>query len=114
VSPRRAGLCYGKLRRMADEPQREPVTHKQELAATVTGRAVVSGTATVVRGLNELGLAVLGILVGIALSVAFGVDGPWWAQLLAGVGSFAFACFLVRWPPSRHRLMSFMHWLTGQ
>jgi hypothetical protein len=41
----------------------------------VTGRAVVSGTATVVRGLNELRLAVLGILVGIALSVAFGVDG---------------------------------------
>jgi hypothetical protein len=108
-------LCLRQTAPVADEtPEaREPATHKQELAATVTGRAVVSGTATVVRGLNELRLAVLGILVGIGLAVGFGVEGRWWVQLVAGIGSFVLACFLVWWPPSRRRLMSFMHWLTG-
>jgi hypothetical protein len=100
---------------MVDEPEHcEPVTHKQELSATVTGRSVVSANLTVERGLNELRLAVLGILVGIGLAVGFGVEGRWWVQLVAGTGSFVLACFLVWWRPSRRRLMSFMHRLTGQ
>jgi hypothetical protein len=52
--------------------------------------------------------------VGIALSVAFGVEARWWIQLLAGIAAFAGACFLVWLPPSRRRLMSFMHQLTGK
>lgn len=71
-------------------------------------------SATVERGLNDIRLAVLGILVGIALAVGFGVEARWWIQLVAGIGSFAVACFLVRWPQSRRRLMSFAHRLTGQ
>jgi hypothetical protein len=95
---------------MADK-KREPVVH-QGSASLVAG-ASLSATGTVERGLNELRLAVLGILVGIALSVGFGVEARWWIQLLAGIGSFAGACFLVSWPPSRRRMMSFMHRLTG-
>ncbi len=77
-------------------------------------KAIISASGTIERGLNELRLAVLGILVGIALSVAFGVEARWWIQLLAGIAAFAGACFLVWLPPSRRRLMSFMHQLTGK
>jgi hypothetical protein len=56
---------------------------------------------------------VLGILVGIGLAVGFGVPGPWEAQLVAGLGSFAAACLAIRWSRTRHYLMAFMHWLTG-
>lgn len=99
--------------RMADEPERrEPVTYEQELTATVGTKADIA--VTVVRGLNELRLAVLGILVGIGLAVGFGVEGGWWVQLVAGADSFVLACFLVWWSPSRRRLMSFVHWLTGK
>ena len=98
---------------MADEPetpgQREPVIHEKEMTATVGTTASLSGSAAVERGLNELRLAVLGILVGIGLSVGFGIEARWWIQLLAGIGSFAGACFLVWWPPSRQRLMSLTH-----
>jgi hypothetical protein len=41
------------------------------------------------RALNDIRLAVLGILVTIGLSVGFGVPGPWWCQILAGVGAVA-------------------------
>ena len=104
--------------RMFDEPKtsdkREPVTHEKEMTATVGTTASLSGPAAVERGLNELRLAVLGILAGIGLSVGFGVEARWWIQLLAGIASFTVACFLVWWPPSRRRLMSFMHRLTAQ
>jgi hypothetical protein len=63
--------------------------------------------------LNQLRLAVLGILVGIGLAVGFGVPGPWTVKLLAGLGSFAASCLLIRWSRTRHLLMAFMHWLTG-
>ena len=49
------------------------------------------------RGLNDIRLAVLGILVGIALTVGFGVPGSVWVQVLAGLGAFATGCVLIRW-----------------
>jgi hypothetical protein len=72
-----------------------------------------SVATTVERGLNELRLAVLGILVGIGLAVGFGTPGPWDVKLLAGLGSFVGACLLIRWRRTRHLLMAFMHRLTG-
>ena len=45
---------------------------------------------------------------------AAAIPDVWWTQLVVGVGSFAFACFLIRWRRSRNYLMSFAHWLTGQ
>jgi hypothetical protein len=109
---------------VASEPEipdeRNPVTHKKDLTATVTGKAQFTGKGKletrgiVIRGLNELRLAVLGILVGIGLAVGFGVEASWWVQLVAGVGSFALACFLVWWSWSRRWLMSFVHRLIGR
>jgi hypothetical protein len=93
------------------EQPREPVVHKKELTARATASA--SLTTSVERGLNELRLAVLGILVAIGLAIGFGVPGGWPIKLAAGLGAFAAACILIRWKWSRHQLMSFMHRLTG-
>jgi predicted RNA-binding Zn-ribbon protein involved in translation (DUF1610 family) len=84
-----------------------------EASASATVSVSASAQATVERGLNDIRLAVLGILVGISLAVGFGVSCPWWEQLAAGLGSFAVSCFLIRWSRTRHLLMTFMHWLTG-
>jgi hypothetical protein len=78
----------------------------------VTATSTVTAKLSVDRGLNEMRLAVLGILVTIGLTVGFGVDGPWWSQLAAGGGSFVFSALLIKLPRSRHLMMSFMHWLT--
>jgi hypothetical protein len=83
------------------------------METSVVGRATVSATASVDRGLNDLRLAVLGILLSIALTIAFGVPGPWWAQLGAGVAAFCGSAGLIRWRLSRHWMMELMHRLTG-
>jgi hypothetical protein len=80
---------------------------------SVTVKASASARAEVERGLNDMRLAVLGILVGIGLTVGFGVPGSWLVQVVAGVAAFAAGCLLIRWSRSRHYLMEFMHWVTG-
>lgn len=52
--------------------------------------------------------------MGIGLAVGFGVPGPVWVGVVAGLGSFLAACFLIWWEPSRNKLMAFVHRLTGQ
>jgi hypothetical protein len=73
---------------------------------------------TVERGLNEIRLALLGILVTIALTVAFGVEGAWCVQVAAGLAAFVAACLLaavaLRWEPATKRVMALMHRLTGR
>jgi hypothetical protein len=85
-----------------------------EVAASLTAGASISTAGSVERGLNDLRLAVLGILVGIALSVAFGIDASWPVQVAAGVATFACSAALIRWPKSRHLMMQFMHRVTGR
>jgi hypothetical protein len=81
----------------------------------MSGTINVSGSvsAEVERALNDVRLAVLGILVGVALTVGFGVPCSWWVQVLAGLGAFAVGCVLIRWRWSRNHLMEFMHRVTG-
>ena len=83
--------------------------HEQTLTASVGVRA--SGEVSVTRGLNDIRLAVLGILVTVGLAAA-AIPDVWSTQLAAGLGSFAFACALVHSRRARHQLMSFAHWLT--
>ena len=100
------------LRAVESEPgQREPVVHEKTMTATVGVKASV--TTEVERGLNGIRLAVLGIVVGIALTVAFGVEVAWWVRVLLGVGTFALTCFLFWWRPVRSVLMAFMYRITG-
>jgi hypothetical protein len=117
------GNCGHTFEVPADEPDdpRTPcpscgkTTRIVSMSATVTGKATVSAVGTVERGLNEMRLALLGILVGIGLAVGLGLpSSSWWVRLLAGVGSFVAAATLLKWRWSRHHLMNFMHWLTGQ
>ena len=76
---------------------REPVVYED--SGTAPGESSISASETVERGLNELRLAALGILVAIALAVGFAIEARWWIRLLAGIAAFAGACFLVWWPP---------------
>lgn len=96
------------------EEPREPLVHAVELSAQVVGRATITAKESVTRGLNETRLAVLGILVGIALTVGFGIPGSAWIRIAGGVASFIVACTLIKWGTSRHYLMAFMHWLTDK
>lgn len=115
----RCGECGRELGDEYDQPMRKPCPEcgssrrTFEDSATVTVKIDVSAQEEIERGLNDLRLAVLGILVGIALAVMFGVPGSWWVRGGAGVASFAFGCFLLWWRPSRHYLMEFMHRVTG-
>lgn len=90
---------------------RQPITHEVKMAGEVGVAGSVS--ANVERALNDVRIGVLGILVGIALTVGFGVPGSWWVQAAAGAASFALSCALIRWRFSRHHLMNFIHRLTG-
>ena len=98
------------MSRMTEQPTEGKVFEK-----TLTAHVGVSAQAkmSVDRGLNDIRLAVLGILVAVGLAAAT-IPDVWSSQLLAGVGVFVFACFLVGWGRTRHYLMSFAHWLTGQ
>ena len=92
---------------MAEE---RPTEHEAE--AHVTATSCVSAELNVRRGLNDVRLAVLGILVAISLGAA--ALAPGWWRLAAGFGAFALSCLLIRWERSRHLLMEFMHRVTGQ
>jgi len=74
----------------------------------------ISTAAQVERALNEIRLAVLGVLVGIGLTVFFGVSGPWWERAAWGLASVGVAGFLIGWSRSRNVLMDVMHRLTGK
>ena len=85
-----------------------------EIRATLEGRSSLEVKLDVVRGLNEIRLAVLGILVAIGLTVGFGVQSSWWVRVLAGGGSFALPLSLLAWPRSRHLLMALMYRVTDR
>jgi hypothetical protein len=84
-----------------------------EGSASLIATSSVTAEATVERGLNDIRLAVLGIIVGVALTVGFGVPCWWPYRVGAGLVAFGATCGLIRCKWSRHKLMSFVHWLTG-
>jgi len=94
------------------EPEdREPIVHKQPMAAIVSTSAVTM-EPSVVYGLNGIRLCVLGILISIGLKVGFDVPGSIWIGPLAAAASIAIVSCL-HWERPRSRLMALMHWLTG-
>jgi hypothetical protein len=97
--------------RMADAPEDPAPTHSLRIDDAI-GLTDSVGMPVIRRGLDALRLAVLGILITIGLSVGFGIEARWYVQIPAGLASFAAACLLVWWEPSRHRLMGFVARLT--
>ena len=90
ITPPRDPARLAPVESEPDQPH-EPVAHEKKMAARLGMRA--SATAEVQRGLNGIRLAVLGIVVGIALTVAFGVQAAWWMRVLLGIGTFASPAF---------------------
>jgi hypothetical protein len=84
-----------------NDPQMFEKRGKGELGLRISD----SVKASVDRGLNEIRLAVLGIVVTIGLTVGFGVDSLWWVKLAAGAGSFIVTCALLRIGKTRHWLI---------
>ena len=84
-------------------------------AANAVSTAAASVKTSVERGLNDTRLAVLGIIVGIALAVGFGV-ATWsiTAGIVACVAAFVAASAVIKWRRSRHWMMAFVHWLTDR
>ncbi len=39
-------------------------------------------------GSQSMGITMLSVLLGVALTVAFGIEGEWWVRTLAGVAVF--------------------------
>lgn len=44
-----------------------------------------SGTTGEARALRAIGVTLLGVVVSVAVSVGFGMSGPWWLRLSAGI-----------------------------
>lgn len=85
------------------------ITGKVGLAA----ESDMAVAATVRRGLNELRLAVLGIVVGIALTVAFGVqDVGLIARVGIGISTFIVVALLFHCERSRRVLMIVGRWIV--
>jgi hypothetical protein len=85
-------------------------TFEVELTSQIN--VIASLETRVTRGINELRLAVLGILVTIGLTAGIAFDSAWWVGVVAGAGSFALAAGLIAWPRSQHWMMAFMHRIT--
>jgi hypothetical protein len=61
--------------------------------------------------LDGLSLTYVGVLAGIALAFALGVQGlPWWARALLGAGIFLALALALRAPKSRQTITRFSRW----
>ena len=61
------------------------------------------------------GITVLGVLVSVGVSVAFGIKGEWWVRVLAGVATTVVLAFVVKFATASGRgpLARVAHWLIG-
>jgi hypothetical protein len=111
-----------------DEPGRErqpcascgSLERVHELTGTVAGRATVSGSVSVERGVNEARMTAftlifatavgVGLSVGLATCLLFGVA----AGVAAAVATAALLAVVYRSARVRHAVMELMHRITGQ
>lgn len=70
--------------------------------------------ATVERVLDEVRLALLGVLLSIGFAVGFGVPGPWWVGGLSGVAATVIAAAVLRSRRSERALARLMHSVLGR
>lgn len=61
------------------------------------------------------GITLLGVLLSVGVSVGFGVEGPWWLRVLAGVGTTAVLIVAVKVGTSSGRgpLARAANWIIG-
>ena len=81
------------------------------------GEYVVQGApinAAVERVLDEVRLALLGVLLSIGLAVGFGVPSPWCVGVASGVLATIVAAVALRSRRGQKWLARLMHWLLGR
>jgi hypothetical protein len=91
----------------SEEP-RSPKTIEREIAAEV--KVTASVEASVSRVLDEVRLAVLGVVLATAVAIAFGVGEAthaWWIGVGAGLVTVIAASVAFRWRRSRNALASY-------
>jgi hypothetical protein len=66
------------------------------------------------RVLDEVRLALLGLLISIGLTVGLGVPGNWYVRVAAGLGATIVAAAALRSRRSQRWLAQLMHWLLGR
>jgi hypothetical protein len=61
------------------------------------------------------GITLLGVLLSVGVSVAFGVQGPWWVRALAGLGTTAVLVVVVKLGTASGRgpLARASNWIIG-
>jgi hypothetical protein len=61
------------------------------------------------------GITLLGVLLSVGVSVGFGVKGPWWLRVLAGLGTTAVLVLAVKVGTSSGRgpLARAANWIIG-
>ncbi len=86
----------------------------------ISAKGELKAEGVVIRGMNSDRLTMLGVLLGIALTVAFGVpDVEWYSRVLLGVATFFGIATLAHLGFSRvlvrlaHGVMSFARWVLG-
>jgi hypothetical protein len=102
-------------------PQKDPEQGGRvyEKSGTPSAGTRAGVEADVVRGMNADRITLLSVLLGVALTIAFGIEGLcWWQRVLTGVLSFAGAALglhvLFSHERSTHRVMAFAHWVLGR
>jgi hypothetical protein len=81
------------------------------------GEYVVQGAPanlSVERVLDEVRLALLGVLLSIGLTVGFGVPGPWCVGVASGVMATLVAAVALRSRRVQRWLARLMHWVLGR
>jgi hypothetical protein len=102
---------------MSNDPSQPGEPHAP--SGTTAATAGLRGTAVVQRGLNDTRLAILGIMLSIALEVAFGVQNvAWWWRVALGLLVFAGIASSAHLVLSRERpthiVMELAHWVLGR
>jgi hypothetical protein len=103
---------------VADEPEGSEQPHevREKVEAGMAEAIRTPVTDHLDRLLDELRLAVLGIVLGLGLTILFGVqqEEGWLCGAVAGVGSIAALVILFRWRLSRNAIARILDWVVGR
>jgi hypothetical protein len=65
--------------------------------------------------LKGVGITILGVILSVGATIAFGLRGPWWARLLAGAATTVALATLVKFASRGRRgpLTRLANWIVG-